>query len=166
VIVGFKGISRISRFIRFFNWGDYSHVAWVDNETMECIESWAPCGVRMVPTIHHQHTPGTPVDIFSVQTTDEQEKAVREFLLSQVGKAYDWPGIASFVTRRKSGEDPAEKWFCSELIMAAYQSIGVNLLERIPAYKVSPSMLVTSHALELIDSGVTRYVNTKEEQQQ
>jgi len=158
MIAGFKGVSWMSRMIRGFNWGDYSHVAWLDDNTMECIEAWIPGGVRLVKSVNEQHTPGTQVDFFITQTTPEQEKQVRAFLEAQVGKAYDYLGILNFVTRRPAGESGVEKWFCSELIMAAYQSIGVNLLERIPAWKVSPSMLITSPCLELIDSGATRYV--------
>jgi uncharacterized protein YycO len=158
MIAAFKGLSPASRIIRSVNWGDYSHIAWVDDGTFECIESWGT-GTRLIKSIHEQHTPGTPVDLFLVQgSTPAIEAKVRAFLLTQIGTSYDWLGILHFLTRKPEGQSGKAKWFCSELIFAAYQSAGINLLERVPPYKVYPSMLVMSPLLDPLDSSFTRYI--------
>lgn len=155
MIVGMKGVSVGSRLIRWFNWGDYNHVAWEDNDTGECIESWRK-GVTLSDSIHVNHTPGTVFDRFRLDTTPAQEMAVRTWLLTQVGKGYDWGGILHFITRPIADHDNKARWFCSELIFAAYQiAAGINILERIVANRVYPSILIASPLLKPVDSGVT-----------
>lgn len=143
MIALYKGTSALSRAIRWRTWSDYSHAAWVC-EDGSVIEAWKG-GVRHVADQQKQHTPGTAVDLFTVAMTDEQKWAAQEFLIHQIGKPYDYGGILGFMTRAKS-EHP-EKWFCSELVFAACLSAGVELLRRIPAWKVYPGMLSLSAVL-------------------
>lgn len=67
------------------------------------------------------------------------------FAMAQVGKKYDYLGVARFVTRRPSKGN--EKWFCSELVFEAFRRAGVNLFHRIEAWEVSPSMISYSPLL-------------------
>ena len=154
MIILYKGISLKSRIIRFVNWSCYSHAAWEDDDTEECYEAWKN-GVRCVSSIHDDHTPGTPYDRFLVAMTDAQRGAVRRFLTSTLGAAYDHLSVFHFITRRP--EDPLSqvKWFCSELVMASFLHARIELLSRIPPYKVYPGMLSYSPKLDHVGSGVT-----------
>lgn len=80
--------------------------------------------------------------------TDAEWRDAWSFANSQVGKKYDWLGIFRFLTRNKE-QDPA-RWFCSELVFAAIDYSGPNLLERVPAYKVSPEGIRRSPLCNLL----------------
>lgn len=58
-----------------------------------------------------------------ITVTMDQENAVRNFLEAQIGKPFNKWGINLFWLCPWSGEN--EKWFCSELTMAALQSAGL-----------------------------------------
>jgi uncharacterized protein YycO len=82
------------------------------------------------------------VSIFEVHTTKKQNKIIEDFLVSQIGKKYDWLAIFGFVLHTtKEGRKQYKRWICSELVFAAFQKAGINLLERIDAWKVSPTIL-------------------------
>ena len=143
MIARYKGKSVLSRAIRWRTWSEYSHADWVLDDG-SVIEAWKG-GVRHVMNIQSQHTPGTEVDLFTLNLTTVQKWAIQDFLIRQVGKPYDYGAILGFMTRAKS--ENSDKWFCSELIFTACQSAGVELLKRIPAWKVSPGLLSVSACL-------------------
>ena len=146
MIALYKGRSFPSRVIRVFNWSDYSHAAWVDDDDDSVIEAWQKGGVSHVANISINHTPGTDVDLFAVTgETPEIRAAVRELLRSQVGKGYDFLGILGFVCRAPILQRRS-KWFCSELIAEAYSYAGHQLI-RLPSYKIYPGMLAASPML-------------------
>lgn len=69
------------------------------------------------------------------------------FAKAQLGKGYDYFGVARFISRRRLPEN--DRWFCSELVFAAFRSVGIRLLERIEAWQVDPGMLSFSPLLVL-----------------
>jgi hypothetical protein len=147
MIAIYRGKSWVSRVIRAFNWSPYSHVAWIDDADFSVIEAWHPGGVSHVATPNVNHTPGTMVDIFTVHGEEPfQTEIIRQFLLDQVGKKYDFAGIFGFVFRATRLQNK-EKWFCSELVAEAYATAGLPLL-RLPSYKIYPGMLASSTALK------------------
>jgi uncharacterized protein YycO len=70
------------------------------------------------------------------------EAAVSQFLLAQVGKKYDYSGVLRFLTREKSPDN--KRWFCSELVFAAFVVGHCPLLNCREAYKISPALLELS----------------------
>jgi len=148
-IAAYKGISVFSRLICWFNRSPYSHISVVDTNYAALIyngreiEAWRGMVQESRPP-YVAHKAGTQVDLFDVDLTAEQCADVLSFLGRQIGKDYDWMGILHFVTRRSEYTVDQDKWFCSELVAAAFAQAGKPLLERIPAYKVYPGMLVTS----------------------
>jgi hypothetical protein len=154
MIALYKGRSLISRCIRLFTWSQYSHAAWIDAKANLVIEAWSG-RVRMASSLSELHTPGTPVDVFFVDVTPEQDTIIAAFMHSQVGKAYDYRGIVHFITRRPETGAGQARWFCSELVHAAYRAAGIQLLSRVPDYKVSPGTLSYSPLLKHICSIVT-----------
>ena len=155
MIALYKGRSLISRIIRCCNWSEYSHAAWVDTVNNYVIEAWGG-RVRKAASLHTHHTPGTTVDVFSVVVTEQQREAIAQFMLLQVGKRYDYRGIVHFITRRAESAAGQDRWFCSELVLAAYRAAGIDLLARIPAYKVYPGMLAYSPLLDPVATITTR----------
>lgn len=151
MIAAYKGMSSGSRVIKVFNWGDYSHVSWVDPEDRE-IEAWLKGGVRMVQPPHTDHTPGTPVELYDVDLTQGELDGLREFLRAQLGKKYDLVGCLHFATRRPEYAFQQDRWFCSELIHAGFRVIRRDLLMRVESYKVSPSMIVYSPRLKFVEA--------------
>ncbi len=145
----YRGISAGSRLIRWFNWSDYSHAAWLDDDDWTLYEAWIGTGVRALRSLHEGHTPGTRVDVFNDQLSDAQRSTVRAFLTQEMGKPYDLPGVLRFATRRPESRRSQQRWFCSELVAAAFEQADAPLLKRIPSYKVHPGLLAWSPRLDL-----------------
>jgi hypothetical protein len=138
----------MSRFIQFQTWGPYSHASWI-LEDDSCIEAWHKGGVRHTRHWSMDHTPGTPIDLFEVKgLTAEQRAGIESFLLSQVGKRYDYRGVTRFVTRLPP-VDQMDRWFCSVLVFMAVASVRAPLLARIPSHKVNPTLLSYAPDLRL-----------------
>jgi uncharacterized protein YycO len=124
--------------IECFTWGEISHVAIRDPNEGCVWEAWQQGGVSKVPSISTNHSDRTRVDIYTVDVTEEQYTNIVAYLDKQVGKPYDFLGVASFMLRRNMGKRGA--WFCSELALAAFLGAGVMLL-RCPPFKASPTVL-------------------------
>jgi uncharacterized protein YycO len=82
------------------------------------------------------------VDRFHISTGIPFEAVTSQFLLNQVGKKYDYSSIFRFLTREKAHND--RRWFCSELVFAAFAAGGCRLLNCQEAYKISPALLALS----------------------
>jgi hypothetical protein len=147
VIALYKGVSAMSRMIRFRTWSEYSHASWVDDSFQFEWESWPKGGVQSVAPFS-RHTRGTVVDLFHVPLSRHEETRLLEFFASQKGKGYDWRGVFGFLSRRSAAQS-REKWFCSELIFRGFEVAGRPLLARVPAWKVDPGMLALSPLLTL-----------------
>lgn len=151
MIALYKGTSIISRLIRFRTWSEFSHASWVDGD--EEFEAWHTSGegfkpgVRRVQFLGAGHTLGTEVHLFQCpELNAEQCASIKRFMISQIGKRYDWGGVLGFLSRRDSAQYQ-DRWFCSELIFCALLREGVDLLSRVPCHRVSPGMLALSPRL-------------------
>lgn len=150
MIAFYHGTSLLSRIIRFRSWSTYSHVSYVRSDGME-VEALGRNGVTDWHPIGDLHKPGTEIEVYQVLgETAEQRTAVEEFLRRQIGKKYDWLGLFGFITRRDFAQNQ-DKWFCSELVFAAYEEARRPLLKRIPAWRVMPRDLVLSTELVLVN---------------
>lgn len=144
IIALHRGKSLVGRLIRWQSRGPYSHAAIVLHDG-EVYESREFIGVHSLP-----HTPvvkGERVDFYEVFTTPVQDDIIVSFLKSQLGKQYDYLAIARFITREAMPHWDKKKWFCSELVFYAFQQAGINLLDRIEPWAVSPNQLSTSPLL-------------------
>ena len=139
----FKGISWVSRLIRFWTRDEYSHVAYVDDLDKDVlIEAWRfKDGFRWGwSSLNANHRPGTPVEIWELEVEDDQATAVRGFLrgLADEKVGYDWKGFFGFVFKT---EDWKEKYFCSEGCAKALTIAGV-WPEDLKTYLVHPGYFV------------------------
>jgi hypothetical protein len=144
-----RGEGFIARAIQWQTRSGYSHASVLLEAAELVIEAREFQGVRIVPWAEVMAS-GERVDLFRVAgLTEEQEIAVREFLWDQIGKPYDYTMVARFISRRQEERTSSGKWFCSELVFAAFAQAGVKLLERIEPWAVSPGMLSLSPLLEM-----------------
>jgi len=138
----FKGISFVSKTIRLFTWGEYSHVGVLtDNDRL--IEAWHLGGVIENFLSQAPHTKGTVVDVYRI-LSDYDEKVFLSELRAEVGKGYDYYGIVNFIRRKDSNN--WNRWFCSELVHAKLARAGALTLNA-PCHKVNPTMLSYSPIL-------------------
>jgi len=88
------------------------------------------------------------IELYDVEGLNEARSSIAlKFAMAQVGKAYDFTSVLRFISRRQERRTDSGKWFCSELVFAALQKGGVNVLERIQPWAVSPGMLACSPLL-------------------
>lgn len=136
----FKGRGLISTAIRWQTRSVYSHAALLRPDG-RIIESWQGAGVRL-----KRLEDWRDVDVFDVPSmSPEQWRVALDYAALYLGSGYDYKAVLRFVSRRPAADD--DRWFCSELVFAALQEAGVNLLERVGASQVSPGMLAWSPLL-------------------
>lgn len=154
LIAQYRGKSVISKIIRWQTRSIWSHSAIVFPK-YTLIEAWHIGGVKsvqsnsLVECLSANHTPGTMVDLFSL---DLNEENAISFLIKQVGKQYDFSLLCNFLTRK-----PAEvnnKWICSELVAAACTEGGLDL-QRLPAQEFSPRLVGISPLLKFKETLIT-----------
>jgi hypothetical protein len=76
-------------------------------------------------------------DMEAIDTTDGEEELIRVWASREVGCHYDKWGVARFVLPWMRQHD--DKWFCSEICVAALQRVNRLLFE--DAWRVSPNAL-------------------------
>lgn len=147
-ILAYRGISWISKAIRWQTRSKYSHIA-IELEDGSVIEAWHIGGVRRNDTFRTVHSPKTKVDVFEITGTYD-EKKVLDFLTMQIGHKYDFRSIVRFITRKSSHVSP--NWFCSELANEAFREGGLDLLSRITSSHISPRDVGISPMLKLVET--------------
>jgi Uncharacterized distant relative of cell wall-associated hydrolases len=124
----------------------YTHsVIAIDGERI--IEAW-PGGARIAYADEYD---AANIVWSTFDHTARQAAAIRDFARAQLGKQYAWedvPLIAlalatgehtpTWVDRKLSSDD---RWICSELVDAAFQSAGIPLFAGIQPSAVYPAML-------------------------
>lgn len=148
-ILQYQGISPVSKTIKRFTNGKYSHTAPMFDDGSLVEADWRE-GVVTSRNFRQRHTPGTVVDVFEV-TIDYDEEVVTRWLFEQVGKGYDWGGIYGIAIRRnKQNED---KLFCSEKTHAGFKKGGAVLVN-LPSWQVTPRDIGASIGINQIDQWV------------
>lgn len=147
-IAMYKGTGWVSKSILFMSRGGYSHAAVQLNDG-SIIEAHASRGVTRRKSLLDEINTNTVVVTYDVETTPEQDVIITKFLESQLGKKYDYLAIVGFVFHTThQGRIQYGRWICSELVFAAFQKAGINLLERVECWKVSPTILSYSTMLK------------------
>lgn len=106
------------------------------------VESREGIGVRWLSSL--QPAKGESIDLYAVDLTLDQANEFERFLFAQLGKRYDWSSVLRFLSRRQASRRSREVWFCSELVFAAFQHVGIDLLARTEPWEVSPGLLARS----------------------
>lgn len=141
----FRGRGLMSALIRWQTWSDYSHAAIVLPDG-SIIEAWQGLGAG-VRRKWIEDWEG--IDVFDVDWLSEKtSKDVESFARTQIGKRYDYLGVLRFLNRRQIVSNG--KWFCSELVFAAFYLSNIDLLARTEPCRVSPGLLARSPLLRKI----------------
>lgn len=128
---------RISRLMAWFSRADWTHVALLgNNEVIEASGIGLP-GVRVVPlAVWLNDHPGA----VAREIPHPHPDLVREYMLSQLGKDYDWRWLFGWLFRLRDWQDD-EEWVCSELIAWAAEKSGKPLFSPGSRWRVTPQML-------------------------
>lgn len=125
--------------IKWFTWSDISHVDFVDFETMTAIGALAGKGVVERPIPKNAK--------ILVHPTAPRE--ILDWARGEIGKGYDYRGIAGFLPRTKNWEEDG-KYFCCEFVgkgFHKYNSPLVNVPEN-ELCTLSPKEVARSVALQ------------------
>lgn len=139
-----QGRSLVSKLIQWQTRSHWSHAALLfSDDTL--IEAREFIGVRRLPYLTWlQENGGAHFEVFTVNATDSQEALMRAYADAQVGKPYDYIGIARFITRRDYASQPDDKWWCSELVFETIKEGQIELLDRTDGWEVPPHWLARS----------------------
>ena len=121
--------------IRAVTWGKYTHSEIVFHDGSMFSSDEADGGSRFITG----PKPGVEYDYLDITTTAEQNRRVLEFCQRENGYKYDIRGIAFSFLPIPVGWQSADRWFCSEVCVAALQQIGY-LVGHTPS-SVSPNAL-------------------------
>lgn len=130
----------MSKLIQWQTRSEFSHASLIlpDDTVLESIQGKGVIKGRKL------HEVKEPVDVFEVVATTGMHARALAFAEAQLGKGYDWTMVARFVTRRPADRKESGKWFCSELVFAAFAQGGLPLLRDTEAWEVSPELLSKS----------------------
>lgn len=138
----YKGKGRFfDKVVRWWTGGKYSHCELVfSNDTYFSADAWENevRFKRMFPNPENW-------DFVALNLTQKEELVVRAWCDSQEGKRYDYTGILLSQVMPLHIEDP-NRWFCSELCVAALQRVG--RLPGLLAQDIDPSELAVLLGLE------------------
>jgi len=81
------------------------------------------------------------IEVLDVPVSQGQHADILAFLEAQLGKGYDYTMVLRFITRKQESRASTGKWFCSELVFAAFHHAGLDLLRRTEPWEVSPGLL-------------------------
>jgi uncharacterized protein YycO len=130
----------VSRLIKWQTRSDYSHASLV-LEDDSILESMQGKGVVMNRKLHEA---GERIDLFTVHALASVHQDALQFAKDQLGKGYDYTMVARFISRRGANRSASGKWFCSELVFAAFKESGLPLLRDTESWEVSPELLSKS----------------------
>ncbi len=123
----------VSDFIRWWTWGEWSHVEIVTPEG-EYLGARFSGGVRVRPK---NYIRARREAFRSVNLSDAQFHNFWSFARSQIGKPYDTRAIIGLGIRENFSSN-GKSWFCSEYVYACFEAAGVHLLDTDNAYRLSP----------------------------
>lgn len=142
-VVLFRGKGCVASLIKWQTRSRYSHAAILTSDGT-LIQSQGKPGVHAIPDWIQTRD----AELFDVQGLKwEDENTALSFLSDQIGKPYDFLMVARFVSRLQENRKSSGKWFCSELVFAALQKAGVDLLRDTEPWEVSPGLLSKSPLL-------------------
>lgn len=115
--VVFKGISLVSKTIKFYTRSDYSHVAFIMPNNKTLIEAWTH-GSKIKQWWDYStpanHTNGTPYEIWGLVVSEDDWIAITNTFMDWADEKlpYNWFGIIGFVLKNEKDSDRGK--FCSE----------------------------------------------------
>ncbi|MCC8341628.1 hypothetical protein LNN35_02285 [Pseudomonas stutzeri] len=125
--------------IRLGTWSTWSHVDLVDDRgaVPELIGAVAPSGVVRQSMAERLRLASQAALVeFSVR----DRNAVLDAAASQLGRPYDWLGVAGIALRGRDWQED-DCWFCSELVAWSFSAAGDPLFRADLVSRVTPQHL-------------------------
>lgn len=119
-----------SLLVRAWMWSPWSHVGIVIGDNVLQVQPVG--GVQLVPLAAVKA--GASRWEIARLNCDNPDR-IAAIAASQIGKAYDWRGIAGLWLRRRLQRE--DRWFCSELIAWAAEQAGEPVF-RVRPWRVTP----------------------------
>ncbi|RHW21700.1 hypothetical protein C2846_07045 [Pseudomonas jilinensis] len=125
--------------IRLATWSCWSHVDLVDtgHDEPRLVGAVAPSGVVTMPMAERLKR---STHAALVEVPHPEPHKVLQAAYSQIGKGYDWAGIAGIALRQRDWES-GDRWFCSELVAWAFNASGKRLFRCELVGRVTPQHL-------------------------
>jgi uncharacterized protein YycO len=149
----FRGRGPLSWLIRRATHSGYSHAGLLFRycERVYCLEAVGQ-GVRLVPVSRLLDHYPDGVFYCSLAAEEETRTTALGFGFQQLALPYDVFGLVRFafalIFAKRRPVKPDQRWFCSELVAAAYRNAGFPLTDQLPCY-AAPADLINGHKLEL-----------------
>jgi len=125
--------------IRAFTWSAWSHVDLIDDSCSVPVLIGAIALQGVVQESLEQRLAKASRAAL-VEFPVSNAAAVIAAARSQLGKPYDWAGIAGLVTRNRDWHND-EDWFCSELVAWAFTQGGSALFRQDLVGRINPQHL-------------------------
>lgn len=162
-----KSGSIVSRGIRWFTRGEFSHASFLFERTSivrDAIDAFChtypeqagpyvpelfskePLIIEAVwPRVRavrfsQAFTDPASYRVFCVGTSVEQDVKLIAWCLQQLGKPYDLVGDIHFFTRQGYAVQPEHKWFCSEMLFEGLERIAILLFLLTEGWEVWPDL--------------------------
>lgn len=148
----------VDRLIRTVVGEDITHIAIKVSDTMIMESTWL--GTQLSPIAIRG---GNYYVLRCPELTEKQREKIVEFVLESVNKKYDFKlfigiGLNRLFGLRTNWDNPT-KYICVELILEAYKSVGIDLLELIPDQEIVPSDFLKSDKLYFVNDVLQDNVN-------
>lgn len=147
-LLAFRGRSPVSAVIRAVTGSEYSHVGlvYLIEERRYCLEAVGKgVSLGLMSEVAKRYAGG--IDYFAIDAPDALRHQATLFGLEQLGKPFDFVGLVRFfllLTLRLRVRARADaRWFCAELVAAAYRRQGFELV-RTPSCYAAPRDLAGS----------------------
>lgn len=123
--------------IKFWSWAPVSHIEFVFDDGY--LGADFPGGVQLKPFNY-----ASPKKIWygAVNCSDEISKQVEAFARSKIGEPYSLLGIIGFVIKHDFNKKGS--FFCSDFVLAAFESAGYPLLDLEELDRVTPGDIFES----------------------
>lgn len=131
-----RGTGLRNWFIKQFTGCEFTHVEM----EIESSRGWASASPELGVYIKPQSYDPT-IEYKMIDVSETQAKVLRDFVYRQEGKPYDWYAIFGILFYRQW--DSEDRWFCSELIAAAFARAGISLVYE-PTNWITPADLFVS----------------------
>ena len=134
-----------SKLVSFWTGGWPSHVEFV-LDIDKYLGSDIDTGVAIVDNEYYNQFNLVKEEYYKIEVTETQHDTILIFLKSQLGKKYDIIALIGNMFRRNWQQ--TDKWFCSELVAAAFESGNIPIINY-KTNRVTPLDLLKSSALAI-----------------
>ena len=145
----------LSNLVRLGTWCSVAHVEFLFSDCMRIYPS-----IKAGYVIQNRDNKRWIERLVDLEFTDEQERIIREWAISQMGIKYDFLATIPFIPRAKDSWKDSKYWMCSEFCAYGLELLGYKLFPD-DFGKVKPSDLYKK--LKQIGTNKNNIITVKQE---